>query len=158
MRNFVAVLVFAFAVTGVAHAQVSNSIDVTATVVDALTVTPGDDIEFGTLISGAGSVSVAHDDAGNGTFTVSGTPAEDITVSSSTTNLSDGGPNSINITATELYGNSSNSTTGAASVTGNVTLNGSGSYFFFVGATINVGSVPAGAYTGSYTLTVDYAL
>lgn len=135
----------------------------TATVIAPITVTSGDDLEFGSFAAnGAGTVTIGADgsrtssgdvvevtaDAGGvGTFTLGGEPSTSysVTLPSGSITLSDTlGLNSMSagsFTADNLTGS----------------LDGTGAGSLSVGATLEVADgQAAGDYSGTFTVSVDY--
>ncbi len=147
-----------FALPAAGHTQ--ESIDVSASVVEALTLTAGNDLDFGTVGTGSGTASVDALGADAGTFTASGAPNTGITVDiTAPASLNDGAGNSITVVSTALRGHATNVQTSSTAITdgGTVTLDaGTGEYNFWVGGEINVGAVATGTYTGTYMLTISY--
>jgi len=140
-----------------AYAQ-SATADATATILEEVTVTAGDDLAFGTIVVGAtgDDVTIASD----GTFTcgtnltctgtnsaasfdVAGTATEVVTVSVDGTVSLTSGLNSMSASLS-----SSDAT---------LTLDAGGDASFTVGGVLTVGdNQPSGDYSGQFDVTVDY--
>ena len=152
----VALLVTAFAVgrTIDGAAQTSGSINATATVLSALSVT-GTDLAFGNV---APTQTKAVAAASGGTFTVTGSNSAPVSVSF--TLPATLGAN-VNIgTWTGLSNTVNNSGTASAlTVSGAAqsrTLSASGSLYIWIGATLTTAAATPGSYSAPVTLTVSY--
>lgn len=151
-----ALLVAAIAVAGTipAEAQTSGSINATATVLSALSVT-GTDLDFGNV---APTQTKAVAAASGGTFTVTG--SNSAPVSLSFTLPATLGANVAIGTWTGLSNTVNNSATASAlTVSGTSqsrTLSGSGSLYIWVGATLTTAAATPGSYSGPVTLTLSY--
>ena len=148
--------VFAFPAAGAAQATANMTVTASVTAVLTLTKLTTGDLSFGTVTAGTTPAAIA---ATSGIqFEAAGASNTQITVTYSTASISNG-THSLTFTP-NVVANSTNSTTGTAAVAsgGNVTLNGTGNYWFWVGG--NIGSVPsthsAGTYSGTWTLQVAY--
>jgi hypothetical protein len=132
----------------------------TAEIVEALTITETDVLEFGTIVPGAAASTVAITPGGvvtcgagltcsgttaAGAFLIEGTSGYVVDISSdASTTLSDGGVNSMSVTGL---------TVSAATAT----LDVAGEATFTVGGTLNVGANQvAGVYNGTFTVTANY--
>jgi len=146
-----------------ASAQASASANATTTIVPAITITKTSDLQFGLLVAGPGGTVIVGTDSSrtaNGpaalsnasypvsaaAFGVTGGASLVYTISLPTsTTLT--GPSSATMTINAFVSNPSG--TGTMGAGGTSTVN--------VGATLTVGaSQTAGAYTGSFTVTVNY--
>ena len=134
----------------------SDTGNATANIVAPITITNTSDLQFGDIVAAAGTVTIAADGTPGGTLSSTGTQSAgtfDITGEGTKTfsiaiatvsNLTDG-TDTIPLSA---YTNTEGGATGTL-VGGALTLG--------VGATITLtGTEGAGAYTGSYSVTVDY--
>jgi len=157
-----------------AQDNASDAASVSADVVSSIGVTANQNLLFGQIVStssGGETITIAKDGSGNqssqaGKFTVNGTAGATVlieTSNQSNTNstpdkLDDGSGNSLDITY-NLYSNGTDNASGSSSFTsGNdVTLNGSGNFYFYLGGEITTGTSQAtGTYEGQYTLTATY--
>ncbi|HYL22604.1 MAG TPA: DUF4402 domain-containing protein [Gemmatimonadales bacterium] len=159
----VAALVLVLAGVATAQAQgVNGSITATAQVQAPITVTGTQNLSFGNVFPGVAK-AVAYTDATNaGTFSVGGQASTPVTYSFTLpANLTSAG-NNLPIGSWLGYANTTNSTSGGSAITpsatpATATLSGSGGLFFFLGATVTPpANLPAGAYSGTVTLTVSY--
>jgi hypothetical protein len=135
-------------------AQTSGSINATATVLSALSVT-GTDLAFGNV---APTQTKAVAAASGGTFTVTG--SNSAPVSLSFTLPASLGPN-VSIGTWTGLSNTVNDpgTASALTVSGAAqsrTLSSSGSLYVWVGATLTTASATPGSYSAPVTLTVSY--
>ena len=149
-------IVLMLGLSGSLLAQEQETVDVTATVQTALTLTFGDSLQFGNIAQGSSPyvdpTGVSHVDVSSpavGNITISGQSGAgvNITVTNGTTNLGDG-TNTMAFTAdvkTSDVADQSN----AAAISNPETLTG-GSREVWIGGTLTVGgSQPAGAYSTS---------
>ncbi|MGH7475056.1 MAG: DUF4402 domain-containing protein [Longimicrobiales bacterium] len=146
-------------VGAVAQSSASANASVTATIIKGLTLTKNNDLSFGTVAANTGANSVnAQSSANAAKFTADGEADTGITVSWTAPATLTDGTNTIAVTSIEVYGQDADTQGASASLTsgGTVTLNGSGGYYFWVGGAINVGAVPAGTYSGTFSMTVAY--
>ncbi len=157
-----AVLLSATLVRQTAQAA-STSADATATIVSTIGISKTNDLRFGNVAAGSsigtvvqsptgtrtktGGVTLSNVNAGGpASFTVSGDGSASfaITLPGSAVTLSDGGTNTMTVD------------TFTSNPSGSGTLSG-GSQSVAVGATLHVGAnQPAGAYTGTFSVSVDY--
>ncbi|WP_198912288.1 DUF4402 domain-containing protein [Parvularcula mediterranea] len=149
------------AVTSIAAAQDTADFTASALILEAITVTKSTDLDFASIApdaSTAATVEVTPAGARNcgAILTCSGT----VSAASFSVTGADGATFAVTLPA------AANITSGAdtmlvdtftSSLTGNTgTLTG-GAATFSLGATLNVGAAqPAGSYTGTFTVTVDY--
>jgi hypothetical protein len=137
-----------------ASAQTSGSINATATVLSALSVT-GTDLAFGNI---APTQSKVVAPAAGGTFTVAGAASAPVSVAFTLpTTL---GTN-VNIgTWTGLSNTANNAGTASAltvsGVAQNLTLGGTGDLYVWIGATLTTAAATPGAYSAPVQLTVTY--
>jgi hypothetical protein len=144
-----------------AEAQTSASIQATATVLSALTVAAGNDLQFGNVTPGVNK-TIAYTDAGAGTFTVTKAATSGVTLAFTLpTDLSDG-TNNLPIGTWTGAWNTSATTAGATAFTpsaagSNTTVTAGTSLTVFVGATVSPGAAQAaGAYSGTVTMSAVY--
>ena len=158
-----AVLALLLAGVATTRAQgVNGSITATAQVQTPITVTGTQNLSFGNVFPGAAK-AVAYTDAANaGKFSVAGQASTPVTYSFTLpANLTSAG-NNLPIGSWLGYENTANSTSGGAAITPSgtptsSTLSAGGALFFFLGATVTPPTnLPAGAYSGTVTLTVSY--
>lgn len=167
-----ALLVLALGLTGAAvvRAQgVNGTISATAQVQTPITITKGSDLIFGNVFPGINK-TVLVTDAGasqGGRFDVAGQASTAVTYYFALpTNLVNGG-NNLPIGSWAAYRNQSASpsagglgfdpTTTTSGSPGAATLSGTGLLYFYLGATVTPPTnLPAGAYSGTITLTVSY--
>ena len=139
-----------------AQSSASANVTVQARVIAALSITPTSaTLNFGDVAQGT---SPAIAPASGIAFTVAGEPNHTATLTYNATATLNG-PSSSTLTFTaNVIGNTTNSTSGAASFPSSITLNGSGNYYIWLGG--NLGNIPAnqttGQYTGTYTIQVHY--
>lgn len=144
-------------------AQAQASITATANVATALTVTAGNDLDFGLVIPGF-TKTIAVTDATAGTFSMSGGAAAEVNFSFSSlpANLDDGLGNLLPISSYSGVHNTANDpVAGATAFTpssgATTNLSGTGLLYIFVGGVADAtGSPPNGTYTGTITLTAAY--
>ena len=156
--KFLATLALTAAVVTPAAAQNSGNIFATATVLSSLTVT-GTDLAFGSVAQGQVK-TVAPNGTGAGQFTVLGQASTPV-VLSFTALPADVNSAGLPLSAWQYMHADVNSTASlspaAASVGSsfNGTLNGSGNYYVWVGATVSASAIVA---PGSYTSTTPITL
>jgi len=149
--------VLATLMTPAARAQ---TIQATATVDQALTLTPGSDLDFGLVIPGF-TKTVLVGDVTAGTFQIAGGNGLEVAFSFSTlTNPLTSGGNNLPITYTGVH-NTANSAAGGTgfdpTVGATTFLSGSGDLYIFLGGTVDASAgPPAGVYSGDVTLTAAY--
>lgn len=154
-------LVFALAaVAGLskpAFAQTNASINATATVLTAITVTSSNDLAFGNIAPTQTKVVAA---AAGGRFALNGAASTPVTISFVSV------PTSLGVGLAlgswdGLHGDANNSGTAAAFVpaTGTnlgVTLGGAGDYYLWLGATLTAAGAAPGGYTAPISIQVFY--
>ncbi len=169
MRLFTTVSVAVLAslsLAGSAAAQTSGTINAKALVRQPITITNGQDLDFGIVIQGTAK-SISETAAAAGRFDATGTASANVNVNFTLpANLTSGANNLPIGTWTGCYNqsaavNSSGCTTIAsmagttATAFGNVA--GAGRLWVFVGATVTPGAAQAvGSYTNLVTLTLTY--
>lgn len=161
---FVALLFVVFAVGG-ASAQTqstSQSANVDLTVQSAMTLTNVSPLNFGTQVQGATNVTVSPVTGGSNTasFTLTGAPAnQTLQISwTASANLTFGATNIAWTPTVAVNNTSTQSGATAISSGGTEDADASGDLWLWVGGTISSipSTAPAGAYTGTITLTVQY--
>jgi hypothetical protein len=144
-----------------AEAQNSASIQATATVLSALTVTAGNNLLFGNVTPGVNK-TVAITDAGAGTFDVSKAANSDVTLSFTLPANLTSGANTLPIGTWTGGWNTTPTPAGATTFTpgagGHTTgPTASTALHVFVGATVSPGAAQAaGSYSGNVTMSVVY--
>jgi hypothetical protein len=144
-----------------AEAQTSANIQATATVLSAVIVTAGNDLQFGNVTPGVNK-TVAIADAGAGRFDVVKAANEGLTLSFTLpTDLADGG-NNLPIGSWTGGWNTTQTPSGATGFTPNAggtntTATAGTGIFVYVGATVSPPAAqPAGSYSGTVTMSVVY--
>jgi hypothetical protein len=157
-----AILAAGFSFGAVAlEAQTSADIQATATVLSAVTVTAGSDLQFGNVTPGVNK-TVAIIDAGAGRFDVVKAAAEGVTLAFTLpTDLTDG-VNNLPIGSWSGGWNTTQTPAGATGFTPsgagtNTTATAGTDLFIYVGATVSPPPAqPAGSYAGTVTMSVVY--
>ncbi|MCL4509914.1 MAG: DUF4402 domain-containing protein [Bacteroidetes bacterium] len=156
-----AVLMTAFAASE-SFAQSGNaSASVAVTVTAQVTVTNVRGLNFGTHVQDSTAATVSANNGGTNaayfTLQTSASHVSTVTYSNTAMTYSTG---TINWTSSVVGSSSAANQLSAATVGNNttVTTNGSGYYYFWVGGTTDpiTNTLPAGAYTGTFTLNVAY--
>lgn len=152
-------LVVAGSLAAPAQAQNSGNIFATATVLSSISVT-GNNLDFGNVAQGQVK-TVAPDAAGAGNFTVLGQSATPV-VLSFTSLPADVNHAGLPLSAWQYMHSDVNSTGGLSAAGISVgstftgTLDASGNYYVWVGATLSAGAaVPAGSYTSTTPITLQ---
>jgi hypothetical protein len=143
------------------EAQTSANIQATATVLSAVTVTAGNDLQFGNVTPGVNK-TVAIGDAGAGSFNVTKAANEGVTLAFTLpTDLTDG-VNNLPIGSWTGGWNTSATPAGATTFTpsaggSNTTATAGTGIFVYVGATVSPAAAQvAGNYSGTVTMSVVY--
>lgn len=154
--------VVALLVVGASAAQAqSANIDATATVVTALTVTTGQDLDFGNVFPGAGNQTVAPTDGTSGRFTLNGALGAEVSMTF-TLPASLAGPGAPMLIGSWAGLQNNVATPGGAAFVPGAGILGTldaatGDLFIFLGATLTVPAVQAaGSYTGNIVLDAVY--
>lgn len=144
-----------------AEAQTSANIQATATVLSAVTVAAGNDLQFGNVTPGVDK-TVGFADAGAGSFNVTKAANQGVTLSFTLpTDLSDG-TNNLPIGTWTGGWNTTPTAAGATTFTPsaagtNTAATVGTDIHVFVGATVSPGAGQvAGAYSGTVTMSVVY--
>ncbi|WP_438728481.1 DUF4402 domain-containing protein [Parasphingorhabdus sp. DH2-15] len=149
-------VVAALSSTG-AYAQ-SATADATATILEEVVVTAGDDLAFGTIVVGAtgDDVSIAAD----GTFNCGANLTCTGTNSAASFSVSGTGGETVSVTVDGSVTLQDGANSMTASLTGSdtsLTLDGTGAASFTVGGVLTVADNQAsGDYSGQFDVTVDY--
>lgn len=140
----------------------NDDITASANVVTALTVTAGDDLEFGSVVQDE-TYTIAYNTAEAGSFSITGgTASTEIAFSLDLPEVLEGPGDDIDITYTAGWHTANDATASTAFTTSPTTeqveeLNGSGALYVFVGGSITPASdQAAGAYEATITLTAAY--
>jgi hypothetical protein len=146
---------------GSLHGQNSASINATATVLAAITVAAGNDLQFGNVTPGANK-TIAIADAGAGRFDVTKAANTGVTLSFTLpANLTSGGDNLPIGTWTGGW-NTAQTPAGATAFTPsvggtNTAVTAGTDVYVYVGATVSPAAAQAaGSYTGLVTMSVVY--
>ena len=157
-----AVLAAGFSFGAVAlEAQTSANIQATATVLSAVTVTAGTDLQFGNVTPGVNKV-VAIADAGAGRFDVIKAATQGVTLSFTLPTDLTSGANNLPIGSWTGGWNTSATPAGATTFTPspagtNTAATAGTTISVYVGATVSPAAAQvAGAYTGDVTMSVVY--
>jgi hypothetical protein len=144
-----------------AEAQTSANIQATATVLSAVTVSGGNDLQFGNVTPGVNK-TVAVADAGAGRFDVTKGANQGVTLAFTLpANLTSGG-NNLPIGTWTGGWNTTNTPAGATSFTpsaggANTAVTAATTLFVFVGATVSPAAAQAaGSYSGTVTMSAVY--
>lgn len=157
---------------GRVHGQ-GSSVGTTAfsvEVVSGLAVTAAQDLEFGNVVAGQGVVTRTNNDANIGKFQIVGRQNRWVSVTLNAPAALTNGANSIPYTPAAGYNDSADDPTNLSGTFGflgtaswqlfrlaDSTPPGNlGQAFVYIYGSINVGAVPVGTYTGTFTLTAAY--
>lgn len=144
-----------------AEAQNSASIQATATVLSAITVTAGNDLQFGNVTPGVNR-TVAIADAGAGRFDVAKAASSGVTLSFTLPTDLSSGSDLLPIGTWTGGWNTSQTPAGATTFTPsaagtNTAATAGTALHVYVGATVSPAAAqPAGAYSGNVTMSVVY--
>jgi hypothetical protein len=163
-HKLVAVLAAVSATTLVSTAGYAQSaqIGARASVQQALTISAVDSLLLGAVFPGT-TRTIAPSDAASGSFSLSGAPNAEVTLSFTLpASLSNGVDNlPISFGASSAGHNQANSRSGLSlfdpSAVATTRLDGvSGSLYVFIGGSVSPTTQPAGSYTGAITLATAY--
>jgi len=144
-----------------AEAQTSATIQATATVLSAITVTGGTDLAFGNVTPGVNK-TVAIADAGAGRFDITKAAASGVTLSFTLPTDLTSGPNTLPIGSWTGGWNTTATPAGATVFTPsaagtNTAVTAGTELHVYVGATVSPPAAqPAGSYSGDVTMSVVY--
>lgn len=163
MKILGAILIF-FALSIPAFAQVSADANVTASIIQGLTITNvgGSSIDFGEIVTSTSAQNPTVDPNNGANFEVTGESNHDITVTFNNVTLDDGGSNTMVFTpSVEHTGTSSTYSSGTAVTSGGTVnlgdVSGTGTLYLWAGGSLAVGANQAtGSYSGTFTVTVAY--
>ena len=157
-----AVLAAAFSAgVGTAEAQTSANIQATATVLSAITVAAGNNLQFGNVTPGVNK-TVAIADAGAGRFDVTKAANQGVTLSFTLPADLSSGANNLPIASWTGGWNPTATPAGATTFTPspsgtNTTATAGTTIFVYVGATVSPAAAQvAGSYTGTVTMSAIY--
>lgn len=157
--RFLATLLILMVVASAAYGQSSDSESATisATVIAALSVSKDQNMAFGEVAQNASS-SIAVTDAGAVKFTVDGEPNKNVTFTlTSPTNLTNGANNLPFADDVQYHTSDAPGSAIALANGATVALNGTGDLYVYLGGTVTAAALQVtGAYTGTFTLQVDY--
>ena len=143
-----------------AQSSASANVTVNAKVIASLSITPTSaTLDFGEVAQGTSPAAIAP--ASGIAFTVAGEPNHAATLTYNATATLNGPNGSTPLTFTaSVIGNTTNSTSGAASLSSgtSITLSGSGNYYIWLGGSLGsiLASQTTGQYSGALTITVSY--
>lgn len=158
-RYIVLALLITGAFTNTALSQASDSEDatITANVIAALSLAKNQNLAFGDVAQNtSGTVEVT--DAAAVKFTITGEPSKNITFTlTSPANLSDG-TNTLTFSDDIQYNSADDPATANVLNDGaTIAINGTGNLYVYLGGTVTAGGAQVrGAYSGTYTVQVDY--
>lgn len=138
----------------------SDAIEITAQILDDLTVTGAEDLDFGVLGTDE-TVTIGPTDGDAGRFDITGTANQNVEITSNDDDgitLDDGNGATISFTDPQIAGSddSDDPTDGAALNWGATPeLGADGGYHVFLGGTLETGT-ESGTFTGDFTITVAY--
>ena len=150
-------------------AQETGDIAVNASVLAVLTLTPGNDLNFGNISATSTPILDPKTPANNtdlgttnnaGTYTLAGEASATVSVTyDASVTLSNGATGSLTFTP-DMYGHTANDASASSSVASASTITlGSGdpAYYFWLGGDLGtLSSQETGTYTGNFTLTLEY--
>ena len=146
----------------------SENLGVSTTVVANLTLAAGDTLVFGQVPSSSTPIIDPTSIAGHtdvlsgetvGTMTLDGAVGASVDVTFTTATLIDGGAGDDITFTPNVYGDATTTHASATQILngGDITLSGGGEYNFWIGGALGtLSSQLAGAYTGTWSMTVDY--
>lgn len=143
------------------EAQNSANIQATATVLSAVTVAAGNDLQFGNVTPGV-TKTTAIADAGAGRFDVTKAASQGVTLSFTLPANLTAGANNLPIGSWTGGWNTTQTPAGATAFTPtaggtNTTATAATTVFVYVGATVSPAAAQvAGSYTGDVTMSVVY--
>ena len=150
-----------------AQSSFTQSRSISIGVAQGLSIYVNHALNFGTVVSGTGTHSLAVTDANAGKTTISGQYKKTVYVTLTPPATLVNGGNSITYTPGAAYNNTAdNASLATVWATPSGTQAGfkllanhvgkTGEAFVYLFGSINVGSVPAGTYSGTYTVAVAY--
>lgn len=157
MKKLLIVAATVMGLAGMSFAQ-SSDVSVSTNVVSAITVATETNLAYGTIIQG-NSKEIKPNQAGSGSFLVTGTSLSGVNVTFTFTPPIFSGTNAPTFTADSPMWGSTSDPTAAGNFTGGTTSIQlpANSFYVFVGGTVSTtSSTPPAAYTGTYTLAIAY--
>ena len=150
-----------------AEAQVllQAQVPIAVTVVGGLSITQHRDVNFGTAVQSAGTITLSAVDAGAGYLQIVASRNRDVTLTLTPPANLVSGSNTIPYTAAASLNPLTSDPSAATAVAGNTATfraqetTGSNNLrraHLWLHGGVNVGSVPGGVYTGTFTVTVAY--
>lgn len=149
-----------------AHAQATQSRFINIGVTRGLSVYVNHGLDFGTLVANTGTHSVAVTDANAGKVTISAVWFFPVTVTLTPPANLVNGSNSIPYTPLAAYNNTADNPSGSTSMPPSGSTSGIwclanisgwiGYAYVYLYGSVNVGNVPPGTYSGTYTVAVAY--
>lgn len=171
LKGLSACLALAFLISPAAHAQTSasESVGVAVEVVNGLSFSNGNNVDFGriaqsegnvTLTPTTGNVSAGDQNVTVGSFNLSGAASEvvEITYPSNVSLNHESTSASVNF-APDVTSNSSNNQGSSNGVSdgGSIQLSSTGAHYFWLGGTVNIGNGQnTGNYTGTFVIQAQY--
>lgn len=140
-----------------AQSTASESATVSATVVAAVGISKNQNLSFGDVARNTSS-TIAVTDGAAAKFTVTGEPNKDITIALTDPSTLSDGSNTLTFSSDAKYNTSDNAGAASALTSGStISLSASGNLYVYVGGTVTAGaSQVTGAYSGTFTVEVDY--
>lgn len=167
MKNLILVAAMVLGIAGMSFAQnsASTNVNVSATVIQGITLTVSGTLNFGTVVAGTTPAALSANTNGSAPlFTATANGATSLTVTYGATVSLTGPGTALTFTPSVVGANSSSNQSSATSVASGSTVTTSGStgsaghYYFWLGGSL--AAIPAaqtpGTYSGSFTLTVNY--
>lgn len=158
----IALSIFVFSslvTTSYAQSSASDNVPVTANLLVGLTITHiSGNLDFGDIVVTSSPQNPSKTPDQGAVFQVTGNASTPVTVTYNNVTLSNGATGTMTFTPSVEYTNSS-SYSGAASVSsgGSVTLTSGGNSWLWVGGSLAVAAnQEAGAYSGTFTISVAY--
>lgn len=143
-----------------AQSSASATAPVTATIQQGLTITlaSGTKIDFGTIATTGAQQTPSVTPASGANFVVTGQASTPVTVTYSNVSLTDGGSNTMDFTPNVEYTSGSTYSSGTAIASNSsCNLSSGGDVYLWVGGQLTVAAnQAAGAYTGTFQVTVAY--
>ncbi|HEY9164713.1 MAG TPA: DUF4402 domain-containing protein [Candidatus Kryptonia bacterium] len=155
-------LILASFCTCVGQSNSSGAVSISANVIRGIVITNSTNLAFGTLVSGSGTQSVSPTEPGVGSFTFSGQPGSNVSVTfPNNVILTDGSGHSVAFNpAIPIWNNANSQLLGAqpfSGITGgSVGLGAAGQVFVWFGGGINTNGATSGNYSGNYTVDITY--
>ena len=162
---YMAAVVFGTAAISFAQSSASTNINVSASVIQGITISATGSLAFGTVVAGTTPASLsANTNSSAPKFTVTANGNTSLTVTFAATLALTGPGTNLTFTPTVVGSTNTNGQSSASSVTSGTTVTTSGTsgsagnYYFWLGgalASLPGGQTP-GNYSGTFTLSVSY--